>query len=366
MKTHQTMATALTLLVSIGLSGCKTTPTQQEPKALLTYTSHCLQASNQPQLVYRGYGAGHSLREAKLQAYRDIAEQLQVEVRSYSQLSQQKHNGRVTSDYQNRIESYSQKAFQSLEIDCLYKHADDGNIHVALLYDARPQITRKAEAFLATLEGKPKFLNISGPKALTESQLIQDFSNVVTSPDGYGTFLSDINIERIDNQWHIFTAEQTFTLEDHQLGRAINWQTLKKGNLTLQAVDLTGKPLPAQIANETEYRWHIKSNATGYLHLIGFYQTGEIELVRQDIVIAPGQTITIPEGNGVFEASQIASATTTVDTYVAITTPTPLADNRLYQLLSQKRISRQQAINRLLEGLHRQPKQCNIATLSIY
>jgi LPP20 lipoprotein len=364
MKPHQRMVTALTLLATIGLTGCKTTPTHSSPQRVTT-ASHCLQAPNLPSLVYRGYGAGHSLREAKLQAYRDIAEQLHVDVRSYSEINQRKENNQVSSEFKARIESYSQKTFQALEIDCLDKQATDGNIHVALLYDARPQITRNARALLKTLAGKPNRLEITGPKALTHSQLVEDFTNAVTSPNGYGPLMTDISIERIDNRWHIFTAKQTFTVEDHQLNYAINWQALNKEDISLTPISIKGKPLPTQITNETEYRWQIKSPTSGYLHLLGFYQTGELDIIRQDIKVSANQTLIIPENGGVFETGLIAPNKPTVDTYFAIVTEYPFQQTKLTQFSSQKNLGNMGQTEKLLSWIEQSQHQVSLVILSV-
>jgi len=106
---------------------------------------------------------------------------------------------------------------------------------------------------------------------------------------------------------------------------------LHKNGIKLQAKDVQGRPLPLQIFAGTEFRLHSQAAASGYLHILGIYEHGGIDILRQDIDNPNQGALQIP-ATGIFEAATLPGSNKTTDVYLALTTDKPLG---YYPLLAQ-------------------------------
>ncbi len=341
-------------LITLGCAGAPDTDgPQQLPRTL---SSHCLTVTTgSTSGIYRGIGSGKDLPEARRRAYADIAEQLSVLVHSDSEIQTLKQNRTVSTDWNERIHSLATATLDDLQLDCLDKSDPSGRVHLALLYDARPLHVRYGERIVELLGYQPHTLNLVGAVALTSSPFAEDLRKVVENPLGKEEFSSDIILEHTANGWNLYVAEQVIPLKDEQLPYAINWQTLNRHKLSLIPQLISGKRLPLQIPPATEYRWEVTANNTGYLHLIGFYQDGQLDILRQDLSIRRATPLIIPEQGGVLEAGLIAPDTLTTDSYIALVTDQPLSETPLGSLLERGRLGANGSLNRFfltLENLH--------------
>ncbi|MCQ3829671.1 LPP20 family lipoprotein [Microbulbifer elongatus] len=362
-------ATAKPFLVSLtgvvmALAGCASAPQPTAPTR--AFQSYCLATGNDSAAgIYRGIGSGASLPQAKQRAYADIAQQLSVSVRSDSASLTQKHNELVTTEWLEQINTQSSATLQALELDCLDKSDPGGKIHVALVYDGRPLATRYGERIVDLLGHRPRQLNIVGPTALTTSPFIQDLRRSVENPVGEQNFSSDILLDRSTNGWQLYVAEQRIPLNDQQLPYAINWQSLNRRQLTLYPERVNGQRLPLQVPAATEYRWQIKTGNPGYLHLLGVYQNGEVDILRQDLTMRRANAITIPESGGVWEAGLIAPDTPTTDSYIALVTDVPLTETALGQLLNRRELGADGSLNRFFQVIEQLDAAVGVVNLAV-
>lgn len=356
----------LCLLITVGCAPIKTknnggdtalvTGNQTAPSL---YLSHCLALADQLRSgYYRGLGSGRNLRIAKQQAYQDIAEQLSVTVHSQSSNTTTKQytaqsdreNTAVNIYWQQKIEAASAAQLDQLSLDCLDRQDPSGNIHLALLYDSRPQSTRFAEDIIESIGYQPRELHLQGPQSLISSDLIVTTLEKVESTEGQFDFSSNLQLDKKNDRWQLITADSTINLPETELSHAINWQQLNAGDIDMVATDINGERLALQLPNETEFRWVITPSISGYLQVIGIYQNGDFDILRQDIPARAQQSLTIPENNGVFETGLLANDTTT-DVYLSLVTSQPLEQTSLASALAHSQLGPHLSLTKFLSTL---------------
>lgn len=324
-----------TLLLSlvIILSACQNSLNIRPSNSALlpvVYQSHCLsQATNSSPQIKLGYGSGLTLNEAKQHAYKDIAEQLGVTVKTKTRTQVIKKQSDVKQSYQNQVDTFAQAELDDLSIECLDKQDPSGTIHILLGYDLRPLDVRIADKLIDAIAYVPGTIQLTGPSFLTHSKLARDVKNTLLSRSGSKPLKAEIKIRRHKNQWQWIIAEQPFYLSNNQLHLTINWNTLNKGGTELSAITTKNKSLPPIIKTETEFRLLVTTQQKGYLQLLSIYENGEIDVVRNDIKTRASQKHLFPETQGVFEAGLLEADKTATDVYLAIVTQQPLSKTGL-------------------------------------
>ena len=294
------------------------------------YMSTCLsQANKSSQQIKLGYGSGLTLNEAKRRAYKDIAEQLGVRIKTRSQTQVIKNQNDVTQNYRNQIDTFSQAEFDDLSIECLDKQDPSGSIHLLLGYDLRPLYLQIADKLVTVPDSAPGVVNFTGPDFLTQSKLAHDVKKTILKKNGRGAFNAEIRLKRHKDKWQWIVAGQPFFLDNNELHLAINWQALNKGSSKISAISTKGKTFAPLIKTETEFRLKITAKQKGYLHILGIYENGEIDVIRSDIKTREFQQHIVPEIPGVFEAGLINSNKAATDVYLVAITQNPLTETKL-------------------------------------
>jgi len=363
------------LVVAVALGGCITAPTatdmsthnagsasipsvSENTRAAVNYLSPCLTITDpQPRGFYLGLGSADNLAQAKQHAYRDIAEQISVQINSQSTGNIHKTDVSVNRNWQEHIESNTNAKLDHVRLDCLDRQDPSGQIHLALRYDGRPIANQFAERIVGQLGFNPRRLLLNGSRSLIDSDLLIATRRQVESLDGKQDAQLDISINQQGAHWQIMVGDSLIEVGPEQLSYVVKWSALAQGGLRLNALDDQGFPLDAQLqlAPQTEYRWHIASSRSGYLHLIGIYQDGSFDVIREDIAISDPGSLQIPEGDGVFESGLIAPDSITSDVYIAIWTEMTLDQSHLAGLFTSHQLGPYQSLNRLLLALEQLP-----------
>ncbi len=306
----------------VGLSACANQSPKHNQPATAMVLSPCLeQYHQQTGPIKYGYGAGANLAAAKQLAYKDIAEQLGVNVNASNQTIQQKINDQVSQSFRSEVNSHASAKLDDLTIACLKPH--NGELTLVLAYDTRPLFQQVADHFIEQWLSQSQQLTFNGPTPLVNSRFSQDVQQAL---QGAGTTRQlNIHLEN-HNGWQIKVGEQRWPVTQKQLTYVIDWHALNKGELTVTAKSAQGINLPPQLYAGTELRLdihtnHKTSNTAGYLHVIGFYEDGSLHLVRQNLT--GKQYHQIPE-QGIFEAATLTEKNPSTDVYIAFSTPKPL------------------------------------------
>ncbi len=361
------------LAAALMLGGCITTspnngagnasvsydPTDSvESRTEPNYSSPCLTLTNQlPRGFYRGLGSAETLPQAKQQAYRDIAEQISVQINSQSISKTHKNNVAVDRDWQEHIESASNAQLNDVSLACLDRQDPSGHIHLALRYDGRPLANQLAERIVAQLGFKPRRLSLRGSRSLIDSDLLNATRGQLESLNGQQDAQLDISINQRGNHWQIMVGDSVAEVREEQLSYVVNWSALTQGELEFNAFDNQENLLDAQLhlTEETEYRWQISAPHSGFLHLIGIYQDGSFDVIREDIAINGPSRHRIPEGDGIFESGLIAPDKITTDVYIAVWTKSRLSKSHLAGLLSSPKLGPHHSLNRFLLAMEQLP-----------
>ena len=241
----------LVLISACQITQKVTTPTQATIK---TYQSHCLQqATNTNQQIKLGYGSGDTLNQAKQHAYKDIAEQFGITVKSTSRTQVNKNQNTVTQTFNNQIDTFSETQLEDLSIECLDKQDPSGKTHLLLGYDLRPLHTRIADKLIDALGYAPGHITFNSPSFLRQSKLALDVKRTLLAHKGNRHLNTKIKLRRHKNKWQWIIAGQPFYLSNNQLHLAVNWQTLNKGSITLAAVSTKNKTLPPVIKQKQNF-----------------------------------------------------------------------------------------------------------------
>lgn len=330
------------MLCLLSLTACSvldpkpTPPLKQTTVTPLQATlSPCLKDFQQQGPIKYGYGEGENLQQAKQQAYRDIAEQLGVRVDSSNRSIRKKIDAKVSSEFSSEINTHASADLSALKVNCLRRHGS--LLTINLSYDTRPLPHQVAEHFIEQWLAQPTSIDVQGPKALTDTPFINDLKQELlqNNPQGGTHKTLKITIENT-NGWRLNINNQRWPLRKQQLHYVTRWAALNKTGVTLSAKDEQGRSLPSLLYAGTEFRLHSLTTQPGYLQLIGFYDDGSIDIVRQDIHHtdnSPHQR-QIPQ-RGIFEASTLNNSQKSRDVYMALLTNKPLAHYpALLQLLT--------------------------------
>ena len=314
--------------------GCQPAAQQQnlkaEPNTPPVTTSHCIELikGGGPSSMLLGYGSGSSLADAKQQAYADIASQIEVGVVSRGDSLNIKRGTTISQQYQSRITTFAEAQLDDLSMECLDKPGD-GRTHVVLGYDLRPLGLRLKDRLVEHIGYQPARLNLSGPTALTGSELSEQLVHGFSASGVGRAYEAALSLHRRNKRWQLGIGNFYTSLNDSQLNQAVAWQRLQRGGSELVAVSPGGRTLPGIIADETEFRLRVTSADNGYLQIVGIYENGDVDILRNDIQTAYGMTHTFPRGEGVFEAGLFDRNKQAVDVYLALITAEVLSQTGL-------------------------------------
>ncbi|MFL0797285.1 MAG: LPP20 family lipoprotein [Cellvibrionaceae bacterium] len=346
---HTLRVLSLTLFVTL-ITGCGTTNTKPNNTTPNVTLSPCLlQAQQATNPIKAGYGEGTNLQQAKQQAYNDIAEQFGVDVQTSNTNIQQKIDQQVRTQFTANTRTQASARLEDLQISCLQRH--QGLITLALTYDTRPLHQQISDSLIEHWLSQPAQLTLQGPTPLTQSTLMHDVKQELLGNDNEQSL--KLTLER-KNGWSIRlntnnasfnktdnaknnTWNKRWPLRNEQLHYVVNWSALNKGNLELTVKDDQGRPIPQKIYAGTEFRLHLNHTGTNtnnsYLHAIGIYEDGSLDIIRQNIKNKNTFKKQIPE-QGIFEAGTLRGQKQSTDIYIAFITEKPLQDyGKLAQLL---------------------------------
>ena len=286
------MKTAITLLL-LTFSLYATSPQWFNQQSLHCASTNC----------YIGYAQSSTLREAKLLAKKDIANQLASQITSVDT----SHASREGEHYSNSFDStVKQTANVSLDHVIIEKAQKiDTIFYVAVSYE---NITFE-QRLVKRLKEKP-CINASQHPYLKQTPLFQQLSshthcdydlNVVRKNSDWGLAYEDIFLRIPHSKIHEFYI----TTHNNSLSLTPSLSELKEGQL---------------------FNFNITSQKEGFVTILDIYANGIVTVIEPNIVVKKETSLIYPDEKSTIElrASTLDQKSETYDLYVAVFTKTPL------------------------------------------
>lgn len=307
----------LTCLAVSLLTACTTSADSLSANLPSPAPSECQTAARQsvPDGVYQSLVMADSVEEAQRIALGNIANQIQMVIRSEAQSVSRKEAGQSVQSFNRRVTSVSEFVFDDYTILC----QDFVTREVLVQYDDRPLQERVRSALQAhyPLRG----WHLTGNPLLLESQALAPLrAGAGTDPAGLET-----GVYRDSQGWRLTLGGHKFRLRDEEWRALFQLPKPSENGMTLELVDEFGHPLGDSLFHEQEFRFHLRGKLPGhyYLNLLYIDAEGKVFEIRTNQPYLQSRPIMVPEP-GIFTAELPEGFDRTVDDYVAIVSREPL------------------------------------------
>ena len=338
-------------MVALLLGGCVANPSVPDkgtPAQVALYRSHCLKPQLDPSgyLLY-GYGSGKTVREARLQAYQDLAEQLKVQVSTQATGTTRKKGNAVSRTYQSKVETSSRIEFEQLELDCLDNSDPSGQVHLGLKFDNRPLAQILADRLAQQPELKLTRPRWQGPYPLTNSRLLGEVGKLLQKAWGTGVVNRDVPVMLFDRKgvWYLQVGEVRQPVDIDTLLPQLDWRYNARG-LQVQLLNVRGEPIRPPLVQYQNFRLRIRAPAPGYVSLLMIDEKGKVLLAEDGLAIR--KQLLLPKGD-VYEAVLAEANRPARDTLLVVYSKQPLAWAQFNRLQTDRSYQQLKAVENLDE-----------------
>lgn len=358
------------LIVVLLQAGCVANPLVQDKDSLSakgvagkSYHSHCLKPQSDPSgYILYGYGSGQNLREARLHAYQDLAEQLKVKVNAQATGTMVKQGKTVTRGYSSKVETSSQFEFEQLQLDCLDNNDPSGEVHVGLKFDNRPLAQILADKLTENKVFIPRW---QGAYPLVNSVLLKNISQLLKKKWGLTARHNNIHVRLYNRKglWYLQMGGLRQNLDLAELLPLLDWQHNAQ-KIQLSLIDTAGNPLRLPLVQYQNFRLQIKAATPGYISLLTIDEKGKVLLAEDGLKVQ--KQLLLPKGD-VYEAVLAVANQPSRDILLLIYSKQPLSwskFNRLQRDRSYQQLRSVEKLDTLLEWL-RQEKSDSFSSLGL-
>jgi hypothetical protein len=260
-----------------------------------------------------GYGSDRSPEKARAIARKEIALQIEVQVRSEGRFTLSEINGVVDETAELMI---SEQVNINLESVYIIKEKEHKKIYYcALGYDNSPIVNRFAK-LLATADVQRETHN----NYLRQTPFMKDLGKISGQ-------MADISLQRSKKRWWISCGDVVMPLPALEIDQLFTQYSAPGINLQ--------SSIPSPFPEGTRYQLELRGRDPGYYSLFIVYENGMTCLLEGNRLLPEQGICQFPEGNLEMMANLLAPGKTTVDQVVAVFSPGPLDFSRFNDLSAQ-------------------------------
>lgn len=265
--------------------------------------------------IYTSLVRAASMDEALRIALGNIANQIQVAIRSESESISRKQGNQSVQSFQRRITGVSEFVFDDYEVLC----QDFVHNEVLVQYDNRP-LTDRVRSKLESLYGDNGWELVGDPQLLSTGGL-----SAVNSTTGFSRVTLQTDVYRNRDGWRLAIGKHRFKLRDEEWRQLFQLPPSSRSTLSLDITDEFGTHLSHALYHEQEFRFQIQGKlpAFYYLNILYIDATGKVLEVRANAPHSRPSPLSIPQ-KGIFSAELPTGFDRTVDDYVVIISSKPL------------------------------------------
>lgn len=281
--------------------------------------------------VYRGYGSGPDAESAKVNALKDIAERINVEVEGNVTTVTTLKNRKADQSFSSTATLKSKLKVQNARQICV-DNKDPARIwHVVFELDTRPPVLLLGQRLGAVLRGAP--VNFTGNSQLVRSGLAGELAAAVSAGRAAGgqAVSLPLQLRRQHGGWYLIAGAEQVQLRDEDLFKALELPHSPDVLLTL--LNDGGKERPvSQLQQGDHFSLRVDAGRQGYLSLFNIYADGRVSLLAVNQPLKDSTPAVLPEAGQTFEAGLLTPNESARDIYIAAVSEKPLDRATMHQL----------------------------------
>lgn len=310
------MKLPLLLVAATLVAACTTHPSSTDSPQPVPPSQCSIAAQDErDEGIYTSLVQAATMDEALRIALGNIANQIQVAIRSESESVSRKQGNQSVQSFQRRITGVSEFVFDDYEVLC----QDFVHNEVLVQYDNRP-LTERIRSKLESLYGDSGWELVGDPQLLSTPGL-----TAVNRSAGFSRTTLQTDVYRNRDGWRLAIGKHRFKLRDEEWRQLFRLPPSSRNTLSFDITGEFGNPLPHALYHEQEFRFRVQGElpAVYYLNLFYIDTTGKVLEVRANAPHSRPSPLSIPQ-KGIFTAELPEGFGRTVDDYVVIISSKPL------------------------------------------
>lgn len=300
-----------------------------------------------------GYGQGSMREHAKNQALADIAQQLQVQVKSTIKSSVDVVDASVTRAESTKFELTAHQQLQNTRV--VAEEAAGGITFIAIEFDARPAEQIVADRLLTEWGGiRPPRIDWKGHHWLANTDFVNNVRQQITINSG-GTGAREVRIalNRRNDEWHISFDNVVMPIENTDLLRLIGLETTNPNNRLVVMDFKSAQEKNRLVAGDAFYLTLQTTRPDGYYTLFNIYDDGRLALLQESKKTEAIQTVPSLENRQKgysLVAQTLKPKETAIDVYLSVLSSEPL-DTSVFEAVSGQQVGNAFHLDTLLDML---------------